>query len=227
MRPVIFLGTSTNLEVPLRICQLSNIPVAGIVDSDYYGNTDKKNGVEIIGSEHSFDFDAARDQFDFFIGQSYSTQDQRSRKKRLDYISIINHHNLNCATLIHPGSEIYDGVEIGPGCLIGFCAGISHHVTIGAHSRLDSFSMIGHHVEIGDNCYINSYSMISTNTIIKDNVSIMPGAAILRTGKNRTVVGNDAIIYPRVTVARDVDPGEIVSLAGGNTRRIYGGVIRS
>ena len=69
--------------------------------------------------------------------------------------------------------------------------------------------------------------MISTNTIIKDNVSIMPGAAILRTGKNHTVVGNDAIIYPKVTVTRDVDPGEIVSLAGNNTRRIYGEVIRS
>jgi hypothetical protein len=55
----------------------------------------------------------------------------------------------------------------------------------------------------------------------------MPGAAILRTGKNHTVVGNDAIIYPKVTVARDVEPGEIVSLAGGNTRRIYGEVIRS
>ena len=48
MKPVIFLGTSTNLEVPIRICQLCNIPVAGIVDSDYYGNTDKKNGVEIM-----------------------------------------------------------------------------------------------------------------------------------------------------------------------------------
>jgi hypothetical protein len=55
----------------------------------------------------------------------------------------------------------------------------------------------------------------------------MPGAAILRTGKNHPVVGNDAIIYPRVTVARDVDPGEIISLAGSNTRRIYGEVIRT
>ena len=227
MRPVIFLGTGSNLEVPLRICQLRNIPVAGIVDSDYYGNTDKKNGVEIIGSEHSFDFDTARDQFDFFVGQSSSTQDQRSRKKRLDYISIINHHNLNCATLIHPTSEIYNNVEIGPGCLIGFCTGISHHVTIGAHSRLDSFSMIAHHVEIGDNCCINPYSFISANTIVKNNVVIMPGAAIIRTGKNHTVIGNDAIIHPKVTVAREVEPGEIISLVGSNTRRIYGEVIRS
>ena len=226
MKPVIFLGTSANLEVPIRICQLCNIPVAGIIDSDYYGNTDKKNGVEIIGSEETFDFDAVRDKFDFFIGQSSSTQDIRSRKKRLQYIEIVNRHLLNCATLIHPGSEIYDGVEIGPGCLIGFCAGISHHVTIGAHSRLDSFSMIGHHVEIGDNCTIHSYSMISSHTTVKDNVVTMPGAVILRTGKNHTVVGNDAIIYPKVTVARDVEPGEIVSLAGGNTRKIYGEIIR-
>ena len=197
MRPVIFLGTSTNLEVPLRICQLSNIPVAGIVDSDYYGNTDKKNGVEIIGSEHSFDFDAARDQFDFFVGQSYSTQDQRSRKKRLDYISIINHHNLNCATLIHPGSEIYDGVEIGPGCLIGFCAGISHHVTIGAHSRIDSFSIISHNVEIGDNSYIHSASIIMTNTIVK-NLIVPAGETVFFSDerivlRGATSYGNDQI----------------------------------
>jgi UDP-3-O-[3-hydroxymyristoyl] glucosamine N-acyltransferase len=68
--------------------------------------------------------------------------------------------------------------------------------------------------------------MISSHTTVKDNVVTMPGAVILRTGKNHTVVGNDAIIYPKVTVARDVDPGEIVSLAGTNTRRIYGEIIR-
>jgi UDP-3-O-[3-hydroxymyristoyl] glucosamine N-acyltransferase len=68
--------------------------------------------------------------------------------------------------------------------------------------------------------------MISSHTTVKDNVVIMPGAAILRTGKNHTVVGNDAIIYPKVTVARDVEPGEIISLAGGNTRRIYKNIIR-
>ena len=226
MKPVIFLGTSANLEVPLRICQLCNIPVAGIVDSDYYGNTDTKNGIKIIGGEDTFDFDAARDKFDFFIGQSFSTQDIRSRKKRLQYIELINRHSLNCATLIHPSSEIYDGVKIGTGCLIGFCAGISHHVTIGAHTRIDSFSMIAHDVTIGQNSCMHSHSMISSDCTIGDNVIIMPGAAIIRSGSNHPIVGNDAIIHPRVTVARNVDPSEIVSLAGDNTRKIYGEVIR-
>lgn len=227
MRPVIFLGCGSNLEVPLRIAKLCNIPVEGIIDSDYYGNTEFKNGIKVIGGEHSFDFETARDQFDFFIGQSFSTEEPRTRKKRSGYISLIEKHNLNCASLIHPNSEIYDSVSIGPGCLVGFSAGISHHVNIGAHTQIHSFAMIGHHVTIGQNSCILSHSLISSLTDVGDNVVMMPGSALVRSSLNRRSVGNDAIIHPRVTVARDIDAGEIVSLVGDNTRKVYGKVIRS
>lgn len=42
MRPIILLDTSNNLEVVLRICKLNNFTVAGIVDSDFYGNSDQQ-----------------------------------------------------------------------------------------------------------------------------------------------------------------------------------------
>jgi carbonic anhydrase/acetyltransferase-like protein (isoleucine patch superfamily) len=227
MRPLIFLGSSTNLEVALRICQLCNITVAGIIDGDYYGNTDVKNGIKVIGNENTFDFDSARDQYDFFIGQSYSIQDPRSRKKRLHYIELIDRYSLNCAKLVHPSSEIYDDTELGPGCLVGFCAGIGAHATIGAHSRIDSFAMVGHHASIGKNCSIQSRALISSYCNMGDNVTIMIGATLIRTSSNGPEVGDDAIVHPTVSVARNVDPNEIVSIVGGNTRKIYGNVIKS
>ncbi len=39
-------------------------------------------------------------------------------------------------------------------------------------------------------------------------------------------VGNNSVIHPRITVLRDVEENEIVSLVGSNTRRIYGEIIR-
>ena len=67
-KPIVFLGTSTNLEIFIRVCTLRGMPVAGIVDSDFYGNSEIRNGLPVIGSEDTFDFEAARDQYDFFIG---------------------------------------------------------------------------------------------------------------------------------------------------------------
>ena len=80
------------------------MPVAGIVDSDFYGNSEIRNGLPVIGGEDTFDFEAARDQYDFFIGTPWSSLDPRSKPKRLAYIDLIDRYQLNCATLIHPNS---------------------------------------------------------------------------------------------------------------------------
>ena len=227
MRPIILLGTSNYLEVILRICKLNNFTVAGIVDSDFYGNLDQQNNIPIIGSELSFDFKSARQDHDFFIAQSMYTSDPRSREKRHKYIKLIEANDLSCASLIHPRAEIFDTAEISPGCMISFFAGISGHVRIGAHSQIHSYSMIGHDATIGQNVCFHPDTMCASAAVIDDDVVVMPGSAIIKTGKENRHIGKGAIIHPRVTVARDVDTYEIISLAGNNTRRIYGAVVRT
>lgn len=228
LKPLIFLGTGDrNLEIPMSICNLRGIHVEGIVDSDYFGNTEHMYGIPIIGSETNFDFDAVRDTHVFFVGQSAYIKDQRTVDKRLHYIDLIEKLNLHCATLIHPVTEILNDVIIEPGCLIGFCTGIGWTVRIGKHSQLHAFSMVAHHTTIGHNTILSPHTSCMPYTVIGNNVTIGPGAGIVRTGRGSTVIGNNAVIHPRVTVARDVDPHEIVSLAGNNTRRIYGEVVRS
>lgn len=228
MKPVIFLGTGdANLQIPHRICELRGIPVAGILDSDYFGNTDSVCGIKVIGSDLTFDFDREKHNYDFFIAQSGYTKDARGFKKRLQYVDLVEQKQLSCATLIHPTSEILPNTVIEPGCLVGFCVGISHTVHVGKHTQIHASSMIAHHVTIGKNCMIGPHSTYMSNIIIGNNVTVGPGAGILKAGKGFTRIGDFAEIHPRVTVARDVDEGELISLAGDNTRKIYGTVLRS
>lgn len=229
MKPLIFLGTGIgNLEFPISICNLLGIPVAGIIDSDYFGNTKDMSGIPVIGSEENFDFDTASKTYDFFVGASGYIRDLRSFKKRMRYVELVEQKQLPCATLIHPTSEILkSGTVIEPGCLIGFCAGIDYNVRIGKHSQLHSFSVVAHDVVIGQNCSLGTHSFYMPYINIGNHVTVGPGAAIVRSNKGTTTIGDMAEIHPRVTVARDVEPGELVSLAGGNTRRIYGEVIRT
>ena len=201
--------------------------MAGIIDSDYFGNTDHMHGIKIIGSEDSFDFDAESKNYDFFVGASGYIRDPRSFKKRMRYVELVEEKKLNCATLIHPSSEILSDTVIEPGCLIGFCVGISYKVHIGKHSQLHPFSSVSHDVNIGQNCVLGPYSFSMPYVTFGNHVTMGGGAAILRSGKKTTLIGDYAEIHPRVTVARDVEPGELVSLAGNNTRRIYGEVLRS
>lgn len=226
MRPIIFLGTNDNLEVALRICDLCKIPVAGIIDSDWFGQVAQKNNIDVIGSENTFDFKAAQSQFNFFVGSSFIHWDPRSRSKRAKYIDLIAQHNLNCATLIHPYSEIYTQTNIGPGCLIGFGVGISHHVKIGAHSQVHTNALIAHHSCVGTNTVIHTSVVIGSNINIGNNVVIHPRATIIPTGVEGHIVGDGAEIHPCVTVCRDVEQNEIIGLSGSNSRRIFRDVVR-
>ena len=230
-KPIVFLGTSTNLEIFIRVCTLRGMPVAGIVDSDFYGNAETKNGLPVIGSEDTFDFESARGQYDFFVGMNWSSLDPRSKTKRLAYIDLIDRYQLDCATLIHPNSEVYDEAEIGPGCYIGFNAGVAHYTKIGAHSRIHNSAIVAHHTTVGKNCILHEYVKICSKSIIGDNVLIHPDTTILGYGKFNSErgpnIGSNAELHPRITVTRDVEPNEIVSLVGGNNRRIYGEVVKS
>ena len=62
-KPLIFLGSSNQITIQLvDVCESLNITIAGIIDSDYFGNTDSLDGIPYIGSELDFDFDLVTDQ---------------------------------------------------------------------------------------------------------------------------------------------------------------------
>jgi len=224
MRPLIFLGSSASIDSFVQVARLTDRQIAGIVDDNFFGNTNEICRIPVIGSEQSWDFENTCNHFDYFIGSSMVPINVIDRKKRLKMIGIVKQYNLNLATLIHPLSYIYPEVTIGAGSYVGYCVSINNRVAIGKHCQIHAYVGISHDCEIGSNTCIAHQAMIAGLNQIGNNVHIGMGAAVC---KNNVVVGNDAVIHPRITVMRDIEENEIVHLGGTNTRRIYGEVIRS
>lgn len=225
MRPLIFLGSSSNLDLFVRVAELTNRKIAGIIDDNFFNNTDAVCGIPVIGSEESWDFGGTVDQFDYFLGSSMIPLNHLDRLKRIKMIDIGNRYHLNFATLINPQSEVYPGAVILPGSYVGYCASISNRVTIGQHCQIHSYAGIAHDCQVGDNTSINQQAMVASYTTIGSHVHIGMGAALCKS--SGITVGDHAVIHPRITVMRDVEHNETVHLAGDNTRRIFKEVVRS
>jgi UDP-3-O-[3-hydroxymyristoyl] glucosamine N-acyltransferase len=224
MRPIILLSSSFGIDPLLRVAQLTNRDVIGILDDNFFGNTDSICSVPVIGSENSWNFDKTRNDFDFFIGASMVPMNVNDREKRHKMIDIVDRYKLNLATLIHPFSEIYDDVQIGQGSYIGYCASINNRVAVGRHCQIHSLVGVSHDCQIGDNTCLGHRVMVAGYNNIGSHVHVGMGSSI---AKNGVTIGDHSVIHPGITVMRSVDDREIVHLGGDNTRRIYGEVVRS
>ena len=222
-KPIIFLGSNNTFSVYARVCELNQIPIRGILDNDYWGNTDAIYDIPVIGSESDFDYEKEKNNFDFFVGSSASSLFERDKERRLKMIEIVDRYNLNCVNLIHPISEIYTTSKLGKGIFIGFCGGISQNVVVGDHCQIHNHGSVAHETILGKNSVVERSACLSSDVVVGENVVIG-----FRCGVFKGIhLGNNSVIMPGVTVARDVAENEIISLAGDNKRRIYGQVIRT
>lgn len=224
-KKLIYLGCSSNLEIFNHVCVSNQIPIHGIIDSDYYGNTKEIGGIPVIASEKEFDFDAARKKFKFFVAPSVVPKEKRDLEKRKKYIRIIDQFDLECQTLIDKESRIYKSAELEPGCFIGYQVGVSIGTVVRSHSQLMSFALLGHHSVVGINSVLERRVLVTGDTIIGNNVHI--GSGVICVNHPGMTIGDNSIIHPGIIVMRDIEPNEIVHIGGKNTRRIYKDVIRN
>ena len=224
-KPLIFLGSNSNISLFAETAAEMNIDVHGIIDDQYYGNTETISDVPVIGSEKTFDFEKFKNQYQFFVASSVVPFFTQSKLRRLELIDLCNKFRLPLAILKSSNCQISKSVIIHPGTFIGYCVGIGHHSVLMPHSQIHSHALMAHDSVLGINSVIERTSLVAGNAVIMENVHIGFGAAISKLGG--ITIGNNAVIHPRITVLRNVDDNEIVSLAGDNTRKIYGNVVRS
>jgi UDP-3-O-[3-hydroxymyristoyl] glucosamine N-acyltransferase len=225
MRPLIFLGTSLQLCEFLEICDRVKQPVVGIIDKDYYGNTQSQEGVPFIAAEDTADFAQLKKEHDFFIGVNPlpPPNPPRNRERRKMFIDLVNQHQLRCANLIDPETRIYRNVTLGQGIFIAYTAVLGAHTEVGDHTQICAATGIGHNTKIGSNVIIQRQSAVISHATVGDNVWMGIQAKCLK--PDYMQVGADSMIHPGVTVMRDVEPGEVISLVGKNTRKIYNTVV--
>ena len=190
--------------------------VAGIVDSDYYGNTEIYAGQLVIGSEKDFD-DPEKlatwiNEYDFFIATNWSPDPahDRDRNKKKYLMDLVERVGVKCINLIDPDTYIGSDVVLGDGIFIGYNAYIEFGVKIGSFSQIHHAVGISHKSTIGRNTIVQRKCGLG-NCTIGDDAYIGTWTNIF-TSAQRTIIGDRAVLNQGLWVARDVAPDEWVKL---------------
>lgn len=210
MKPLAFLGSSTAMQLYVDAATRQGLQVAGIIDSDYYGNLDEFAGLPVIGSEK--DLEQHIDKYNFFIGTNWSPDPAHSRDqtKRKYLIDLVYENNIKCVSLIDPGCYIGSNVNIGQGSYIGFNSYIEFNNVIGDFCQIHFNVGISHDCTIGSNSVIRQCSGIA-NTDVGDNVYIGTTTHVF-TSKKRIQLKDNSIINQGLWLMRDAAEGEHVKL---------------
>lgn len=222
-RPLIFLGSNTSLDLYIEVCIRREIPIAGIIDSDYYGNTESFEGIPIIGSNDTADWALLKKDFDFFIATNGIPGIPRGEQRRNMFLQLVKDHSLPCANLIDPESRVGRHAQLGQGIFVGFSAVVNSHVKVGNHCQIHALAGVAHHTTLGENVCVQRMALVTGNCTVGDNAYIGLGARMVK--PNGMYIGKDSLTHPGVVVMRDVEDEEVISLTGRNTRRVYQNVV--
>lgn len=214
-KPIIFLGGSQQVLEIHETCELLGLVVAGIIDDDYFGNTEHFEGIPYIGSEKTADWDSLKEKFDFFVTVNPVPGSDRNIFKRKNFINLVDRFDLPCVNIVDPDSRISPRTHMGAGIYVGYHVQIAPKCIIGDHCQIHSIAAIMHDVQIGRNSIINRAASVISNINIGDNVYVAPWAKLAKSHIN---IGSDSVIKTGVMVFRDTNQGEIVS---AGSRKIY------
>lgn len=225
-KPVIFLGSNWVLDLQAEACDEAGLKIAGIIDNDYYGNTESLHGIPVIDSETAFDdperLEYYRNNFVFFCATTWQPiqdpKDARNLSKRHHLLEVIERYNLPCCNIIDPRAKVSRSVELGSGIYIGEFVAVDPYAKINDHTSIYGLSHIGHHSQIGKNCVVQRKCGIAGNVTLEDNVFLSCNSTLAKT---HSTIGTGAFIHENLYVKRNVLPEEIVSGIQGNLRRIY------
>ena len=171
-KPLILLGSNANIGLFVDTAEEMGMTVHGIIDDNYFGNTESIDGVPFIGSEETFDFEKQRDNYLFFVAPSVIPINTLDRQKRLKMIAIVEQYNLPLATLKSTNTFISKSAVIHPGSFIGYTACVGANAVMMPHSQLHGSSALPHHCILGKNSVIERDAHVIGHTLIGENVHI-------------------------------------------------------
>jgi len=225
-RPLVFLGSNAAIWFLTDTCEQHGIQVAGIIDSDYFGNTDQIEGVPVIDTELVF-ADPERlayykNTYNFFIATNWLADRDpiqvRNRLKRQRLIDLIEQHDLPCISLVDQSAKVHRTTRIGRGVFVDGFAYVSAFNEIEDFVSIFAYSALGHHNRIGKNSVIQRQSGIKDDNVIESEVYIGLHSQIF--GDHLTIASG-TVIHPCMAIRRSTAPNEVVSLAGKDLRKIY------
>lgn len=221
-KPLLFLGSNSNLQIFIETAQRQGLTVAGIVDKDYFGNAAELHGLPVVGSELEFeDSEKLADyqkNYNFFIATNWSNDVAhiRDTEKRKYLIGVCRKYNIDCINLIDPSAIISSDAKLGKGIYIGSFVYVEPNTQIDDFAQLWFGTGISHGSKIGENTILQRQCGISG--VIGKNVYVGLWVKIFNSGIAK--IGDNVVINPGLYVARDVKDGEHVRLTR-QSQRVY------
>jgi len=207
-KSLIFLGTCANIIRYKDAAERQGLTVAGILDSDWYGNKDDFYGIPILDTEANIS--NYKDTHEFFVATNWTIDPNhvRDKEKRKMLINLVREKDIRCINIIDPTSYIGTGTTIGQGVYVAFCAMIEPGTVLKDFSQVHDFVGLAHGTRVGENTIIQRQAGLHAD--IGDDVYIGMWAKAYKPGLLK--IGNRAIINPSLYVARDVAEDEQVRL---------------
>lgn len=226
-KPLIFLGSNWNMFQLTELAEDLGIEIAGILDSDYFGNTEKIGGYSVIGSEDLLLDEKYSNElsskYNFFCATNWSPIQEsgalRTFEKRKKYINLIREKNLNCISLIDPSAKVSRHSIIGKNVFIDAQVNVEPEVIIEDFVRVYFLNVIGHGSILRTNATLQRRCILATNVTLEEDVYFGPSVIALKTN---AVFGKGTFIHECIYIKRSTIPGEIVSLQSENQKRIIG-----
>ena len=226
-KPLIFLGSSSAMYKQTELCESLGIRIHGIIDSDYFGNTEEICGFKVIDGQNIFDNEEKRNyyksNFNFFCAVNWTPESDkvsvRNRNKRLELINLIDKWDLPCISIVNPTARISRYAKIGHGCFIDGNVMIEHHVVVDNFVNIYSNNDIGHDSYIGRNTVLQRKIGLASKSHLENDVYMGIGVLALKPGAR---YGTGTFVQEGIYIRRGTLPNEIVSLKTENPSRIVG-----
>jgi len=225
-KPLIFLGSNWNMYQLTELAEDVGITVHGILDSDYYGNTETIGGYPVIGSEDILNnLDLLSDfksKYNFFCATNWRPmQDEgsiRTQDRRNKFIKMIEEFDLNCISLIDPSAKVSRHSIIGKNVFIDAQVNVEPEVVVKDFVRIYFLNVVGHGSVIGKNSTLQRRCILATGVKIEEDVYFGPSVIALKDGSK---FGSGTFIHECIYIKRSTLPGEIVSMESENQKRVY------
>ena len=120
--------------------------------------------------------------------------------RRRVYETLCANPNLSFPTIVAPGAVISDRVQIGEGCIIGFCTSITVDITIGDFVLISNGCNISHDASLQDFATLYPGVHISGNVTLGPSCEIGVGSSIIQ----GLTVGAGTVIGAGAAVIRDI-----------------------
>lgn len=226
-KPLILIGSNSALWVIKEMCDQHRVDIHGIIDSNYFGNTDVMDGIPVIDTELTLENDVARlayykQNFNFFLATNYvpdRTDVQRANtQKRNRLRELIDRLDLPCVSFIDPSARVHVSNRIGKNVVIDALCYISAHNAIGDYCSFFAGTMIGYHNTIGTGTVFQRRSgTMHYNTFGKD---VYVGLHSQISADN-LFIADHTVIHPCMSIRRSTAEAEVISLANRDLRKVY------